>query len=472
MDNRKLAYKLTKRHSDMKRLGIIGLITIAALSLVANSAAAAEYEVNLVADEFTTTMPDAAVIDMWGFGSAPDATCPPTTAVTVSAPGPVIEVPPGDDLKITVCNLLPASSEPVSVVIAGQAMPTDGAGTLLAPVYFTSGSFNGRVRSFTQEAAPDGGSQTYVWTGIKPGTHLYHSGTHQQVQMQMGLYGAVKQDFATGAAYDGVQYDEEHILFYSEIDKALHDAVNAGNYDPEGSGTMMTSIKDYHADYGLINGTAYPATVPLQVQDPSSWGPPTGPKEILLRFLSASLEDRTPVIQGMYVDFIAQDGFAAPHPSTQYSLRLPAGSTRDGIFTLDCTDSNAHGKHVIYDGRMKLTNAGSGPAGGMRINMHLCNPPPVVDSDSEGLPDDQDNCTNIANSTQIDSNGDGYGNACDADLNNDGIVNFADLGVMRSVFFTDDQDADLNGDGVVNFADVAIIKTQFLGSPGPSAHAE
>ena len=38
----------------------------------------------------------------------------------------------------------------------------------------------------------------YSWTNMKPGTYLYQSGTHPQVQVQMGLYGGVKKDFATG----------------------------------------------------------------------------------------------------------------------------------------------------------------------------------------------------------------------------------------------------------------------------------
>ncbi len=94
-----------------------------------------------------------------------------------------------------------------------------------------------------------------------------------------------------------------------------------------------------------------------------------------------------------------------------------------------------------------------------------------LDSDEDGVDDPEDNCTNTANPDQRDTNNDGYGNVCDADLNNDGAVNFADLGLMRSVFFTVDSDADLNGDGAVNFADLGLMKSLFFNPPGPSGTA-
>jgi FG-GAP-like repeat/Dockerin type I domain/Beta-propeller repeat len=91
-----------------------------------------------------------------------------------------------------------------------------------------------------------------------------------------------------------------------------------------------------------------------------------------------------------------------------------------------------------------------------------------LDADDDGLLDAEDNCSSVPNPDQRDSNGDGYGNACDPDLNNDGVVNFVDLGTMRARFFSTDADADLNGDGRVNFLDLATLKQYFFGPPGPS----
>ena len=93
------------------------------------------------------------------------------------------------------------------------------------------------------------------------------------------------------------------------------------------------------------------------------------------------------------------------------------------------------------------------------------------DSDGDGVADAADNCTLVPNADQRDTNGDGFGNACDADLNNDGVVNVVDLGLLRAVFFTGDADADFNGDGVVNVVDLGIMRAGFFAPPGPSGVA-
>ena len=99
------------------------------------------------------------------------------------------------------------------------------------------------------------------------------------------------------------------------------------------------------------------------------------------------------------------------------------------------------------------------------------------DSDGDGVPDASDNCINVPNGTTIpdlggnsqrDSDGDGFGNVCDADLNDDGFVDFLDLGLFKSVFFSADADADLNGNGSVDFLDLGRMKTLFFRQPGPS----
>ncbi len=93
---------------------------------------------------------------------------------------------------------------------------------------------------------------------------------------------------------------------------------------------------------------------------------------------------------------------------------------------------------------------------------------PAPDADSDGLGDNIDNCVLAANPSQFDADSDGIGNACDADFNNDCIVNAQDLGDFRAVFFTSDSNGDLNGDGIVNSIDLGILKTLFFEPPGPS----
>ncbi|MEL7240241.1 MAG: thrombospondin type 3 repeat-containing protein, partial [Planctomycetota bacterium] len=92
----------------------------------------------------------------------------------------------------------------------------------------------------------------------------------------------------------------------------------------------------------------------------------------------------------------------------------------------------------------------------------------AIDSDGDGIDNTFDNCIDHANADQRDTNLDGFGNRCDADFNGDLIVNFIDLGKMRSTFFTSDADTDLDGDGVVNFVDLGILRTLFFQTPGPA----
>lgn len=92
----------------------------------------------------------------------------------------------------------------------------------------------------------------------------------------------------------------------------------------------------------------------------------------------------------------------------------------------------------------------------------------VFDSDGDGIDDNSDNCTMTFNPQQHDTDGDHKGNMCDADFNNDGIINALDLAIMQSRFFSDDREADLNGDRFVNFTDLNIMSAIYFQAPGPT----
>jgi hypothetical protein len=92
-----------------------------------------------------------------------------------------------------------------------------------------------------------------------------------------------------------------------------------------------------------------------------------------------------------------------------------------------------------------------------------------IDTDADGVPDSRDNCILVANANQKDSDGDGYGDACDADANNDGFVNALDQSLVRAAFGTRNARADLNGDGIVNALDLSLLRRLFGTAPGPSA---
>jgi VCBS repeat-containing protein len=292
---------------------------LAILSLGNGAALGADYF--LRAEKIDMTMPGGASVPMWAFASCTDATF--ATCGSATVPGPALTVPPTEGLNVTVRNTLPA---PVSLVIPGQV-------TMMTPVWDdgSSGprpSATARVRSFTNETPP-GGTGTYAWLNMRPGTYLYHSGTHPQVQVQMGLYGAATKDFAAGFAYPGVAYDEQVTLLYSEVDPALHAAV-AGPTPTYGTASGPTSTLNYVPRYFLVNGMGY------QAGDPAVATIGVG-RNTLLRFINAGLRSHVPVIDGVaQMRMIAEDGNPYPwggNPRQRYSVFLPAAKTSDALIT-------------------------------------------------------------------------------------------------------------------------------------------
>ena len=93
------------------------------------------------------------------------------------------------------------------------------------------------------------------------------------------------------------------------------------------------------------------------------------------------------------------------------------------------------------------------------------------DADNDQVDDARDNCTNAVNADQRDTNGDGYGNACDPDLDGSGVVTAADYAILRGRMNTTDADADLNGSGRVTAADFTILRGYLNRAPGPSGVA-
>jgi FtsP/CotA-like multicopper oxidase with cupredoxin domain len=343
---------------------------LAGLATAAAPVSAVEYW--LRADTVNVTMPDGVSVPMWGYALT-DSTFAPGAA---SVPGPALTVPPGDPvLTIHLKNNLP---EATSIVIPGQV-------AAMTPVWDdgTSGarpSATARVRSFTHEALVGGGTADYTWSSVKPGTYLYHSGTHPQVQVQMGLYGGASKNAVAATAttpaeaYAGVPYNNEVTLLFSEIDPALHSAVAGGTYGTAGG---ATSTFDYQPKYFLINGKPYAAgTPPLAVL-------PAGQKT-LLRFLNAGLQTHVPVINRQYLKMIAEDGNPYPwpgNPRQQYSVLLPAAKTVDAILTPQLAGSSTPTRYAVYDRRLNLNNAAA-QDGGMLAMLEVSGSgsPPAITS--------------------------------------------------------------------------------------------
>ena len=69
----------------------------------------------------------------------------------------------------------------------------------------------------------------------------------------------------------------------------------------------------------------------------------------------------------------------------------------------------------------------------------------TIDTDSDGVTDVTDNCPTDANADQADIDGDSVGNVCDADIDNDGVLNASDAFAYNSLESTDN-DSDCTGD--------------------------
>jgi len=99
------------------------------------------------------------------------------------------------------------------------------------------------------------------------------------------------------------------------------------------------------------------------------------------------------------------------------------------------------------------------------------------DADGDAICDESDSCLFVANPSQLDSDFDGYGNACDPDYDNDGLVGSVDRSRLLAGL-AEDYSApnyravhDSDGDGAVGDPEWAMLVARFGGAPGPSGLA-
>ena len=387
-----------KRRLDIKKYLAVGL---GVGSLVLGSSMANAAAVDLCAGQTTLTMPDGAVVPMWGFALGGVDAATGQCAGAIQIPGPTLDIGTDTALSINLSNTL---TVPVSIIIPGQKLPTQAGGAPSAPVYNNPNAVgrDKRVRSLVHEAAP-GASASYEWLDLKPGSHIYHSATHQQVQVQMGLYGAMVKNAAAGEAYPGVLYDSSVSVFYSEVDPVQHAAIGAGCFgsvtvqDPTCDGitkpAWISSTRNYNPRYYLVNGMPADGSAPIAAGEAG--------QNILIRLFNAGLKSHMPESLGLYMNLLAENGYPLPFAKTQYTVAVHALMTADVmVSTLNA------GNYPLFDRRLRLSDGTTNTGLMSVLNVAVAGgtgAAPVANPDSLATDEDTAGTLNVVSNDTADT---------------------------------------------------------------------
>ena len=274
---------------------------------------------DLTASEGYISIADGGSIYSWGY----------STDGTMQLPGPTLIVTQDQTVTVTLTNALPAAAGNVSIVFPGHDVTSD----------------TGETGLLTQEA-PSGGSVTYTFTAGQPGTYQYHSGTRPDLQVEMGLYGALIVEPATaGCAYNHAEtcFDRDYLFLLSEIDLQVHQAAED---QASGPGPINIGTGSFHSEYWLINGRAAPDTLapafdPILPNQPYNSSPRMHPGEkLLLRIVGAGREMHPFHTHGNHVRVLGRDGRLLLSATDDTKLAGPLlftipsapGGTVDAIF--------------------------------------------------------------------------------------------------------------------------------------------
>jgi FtsP/CotA-like multicopper oxidase with cupredoxin domain len=369
-----------KKALSMSRLLAI-VITAAPILLSAAAHAAAPgiqgQSFSLTAQPAYITQPDGQMVYSWGYGcnGSPSGFVP--TAITgatcpsMQVPGPTLIVTEGQTVTVTLSNGLPTAAGNTSILFPGFEVTSSG----------------GVPGLMTQEAPP-GGTVTYTFTPSSPGTRAYYSGTQGDLQVEMGLYGAIivlpssppagcparnlhagidaggdgtttlangEQDFRLAhAAYDHPKscYDREYLFQFSEMDPDIHTEAlaqvkAAGNCTAGAPGcSLQVPTEPYHPAYFLINGRSMPDDMdpnyaPQYPHQPYNGNPHMHPgDQVLLRIIGQGRWQHPFHEHGNHVRILARDGNLILSQSDPNSLAGPLlftttttpGLAMDGIF--------------------------------------------------------------------------------------------------------------------------------------------
>jgi len=188
---------------------VISLLTVFSASA---HAASHSYTIYIRAGNLTVEGSGGATIPAWGYTDLANG--------TPKIPGPVVEAREGDSVTVTVFN-----DHDLDHNFVVQGLTTDTA------------------------AIAYGKSRQYTFSTPKAGVYFYRDTLNNNINREMGLYGAVVVRTADGsnrAWTDGPAFNSERLWVVSEMDKPRWNDVAAAG------GKVDTDV--YRPNYFLING--------------------------------------------------------------------------------------------------------------------------------------------------------------------------------------------------------------------------
>ncbi|VWB86346.1 CopA family copper resistance protein [Burkholderia territorii] len=334
---------------------------------------------DLSAEASRISQPDGSSVYSWGYGcrTAPagfspagitGASCP-----SMQIPGPTLIVRQGDVITVTLTNNLPAAAGNTSILFQGfqvcaAALNPDGS----CPAALTG------VPGLLTREATHGNTVTYSFVAATPGTHAYYSGTRGDLQIEMGLYGAIivlptsapgvlavpagcravaatlpdgQPDYRNAAAaynHGSACYDREYLFQFSEMDPRIHAQAEqeAAKTCALPTGCMTVETEPYHPAYFMINGRSMPDDMDPNYamqypHQPYNGNPHMHPGElVLLRIIGTGRWQHPFHEHGNHVRVLARDGNLLLSKSDATKVAGPLlftttttpGETLDGIF--------------------------------------------------------------------------------------------------------------------------------------------
>lgn len=281
---------------------------------------------NLTAKDGYISTGEGNSIYTWGYADS---------AGPMQYPGPTLIVNQGDVITVNLANEL---TVPVSIVFPGQ----------------TGVAAAGGADGILTKEAPPAGTVTYQFTALSAGTYLYHSGTRPEVQVEMGLVGALivrplgfnpMMPTAYGSMDSEYTMHLEFLFLLTEMDPRIHEVVRRSGIDALQNTNYLSN---YFPTYWFLNGrtapdTMYPANAAWLPHQPYDSMPMMHPGDkLLMRVIGGGRQYHPWHHHGNHSRVIARDGRLlesmpgsgmADLSHEVFTIQSAPGETTDAIFT-------------------------------------------------------------------------------------------------------------------------------------------